>query len=104
MWTQIHSKSSVSCQPIHYKKRRSSQTQFKFDFHSWHTEANHRKIDCHQTNGKSTVLWLKMGSNQNCQKKKRKRYLNRFEMISYDFKNRVLQIKVVSAHALFAIC
>ena len=36
-----------------------------------------------------------MGSNQNCQEKK-KRYLNRFEMISYDFKNRV------SAHSLIA--
>lgn len=36
--------------------------------------------------------------------KKRKRYLNRFEMISYDFKNRVLQNKVDSAHALFANC
>ena len=33
-----------------------------------------------------------MGANQNCQKKKKIK-LNRFEMISYDFRNRVLQIK-----------
>lgn len=102
MWTQIHSKSPVSCQPIHYKKRRSSQMQFKFDFHSWHNEANHRKIDCHQTNEK--VLFYDYRWAQIKIAKKRKRYLNRFEMISYDFKNRVLQNKVDSAHALFANC